>query len=248
MSASSLDFSGLDKYGFERKPVGIKFMITKPKGIERVNKNLSMCEMLREAQDSEPFYFGEEDLKCFEAMILGMKEPEPILVSGLLGGFDGLFKDNSACRRMYPNMPRFLKGSVQYVAFASIDKMNFDPDVVVLTADMTQAPTIMRARSYSTGDCFTSKATPVLSCAWMFVYPVISGEMNFYITGMGMGMHEMNIFPPGLFLISIPSNLLPMMMENIKHIPLEVSVPAGGIKHRERVDALAEELREMIRE
>ena len=175
-----------------------------------------------------------------------MKDPEPILVSGLLGGHDGLFKDNSACRRMYNNMPRMLKGSVQYVAFSSIDQMNFDPDVVVITADMTQAPAIMRARSYSTGDCFTSKATPVLSCAWMFVYPVISGEMNFYITGMGMGMHEMNIFPPGLFLISIPTNQLQMMMDNLQHIPLEVTAPAGGIKHRERVDALVEELRAQI--
>ena len=45
-------------------------MITKPEGIERVSKNLSMCEMLREAQISEPFYTGEKDLKCFEAMIL----------------------------------------------------------------------------------------------------------------------------------------------------------------------------------
>ncbi len=108
------------------------------------------------------------------------------------------------------------KGSVQYVAFAPVDKLTFDPDVLVITADITQAQTLLRSINYSTGQPFVSKATPVVACSWIYVYPVVSGELNYFITGLGLGMQALNIFPPGLFLISVPFQLIPTMLENLK--------------------------------
>jgi uncharacterized protein (DUF169 family) len=246
MSARTRDYSVLDKFGFERKPVGIKFMIERPKGIKRLDKELNFCEMLHEAQSSEPFYVSPEDWVCvgIEQMILGMSEPEPVLVSGLFGGDAGLFKDESACRAMYQSLPQLPKNSVQYVAFAPTDKMNFDPDVLVVTANILQAQTILRSVNYSTGQPFTSKATPVIACAWIYVYPVVSGEMNYFVTGLGMGMQAMNIFPPGLFLISVPFQKLPIMLENLKEMSYDPNPPPppGGPAHRKFVNKLKADL------
>ena len=50
------NFSVLDKFGFERKPVGVKFFITRPRGIKRIEKELNFCEMLKEAQEGSAFY------------------------------------------------------------------------------------------------------------------------------------------------------------------------------------------------
>jgi uncharacterized protein (DUF169 family) len=252
MTTKVRDYSVLDKFKFERKPVGVKFLITKPTGIKRLTKELNMCEMIKEAQGGNAFYVGEKDLVCvgIEQVILGMQDPEPVLVSGFFGGEDALFKEANACRAMYKILPSLPKGSVKYVAFAPIDKLTFDPDVLIITANTTQAQTILRSVNYSTGEPFVSKATPVVACSWIYVYPVISGQLNYYITGLGMGMQALNIFPPGLFLISIPFQQLTTALENLAAMSYNPNPPPGpgGPAHRKRVNKLKADLKRKIKE
>jgi uncharacterized protein (DUF169 family) len=252
MSPKKRDYSVLERFDFERKPVGVKYLLSRPKGIPKIARDLNSCEMLKEAQENDAFYVGPEDWRCVgvEQMILGMKDPEPILVSGMVGGEEGLFKEANACRAMYQYLPRLPKGSVRYVAMAPLDKMTFDPDVLVITANIDQAQTLVRSINYSTGAPFTSKATPVVACSWIYVYPVISGELNYYITGLGLGMQALNIFPPGLFLISVPFQLIPTMLENLGDMPArDASTPGvGGEAHRKRVNQLMAEMRKKIEE
>jgi len=252
MSPVSRDYSVLDKFKFERKPVGVQFTAVKPKGIKHIAKELSFCEMPKEAQEGNAFYVGPDDWVCVgvEQMILGMEDVETLLVSGMLGGEDKLFASASACRSMYQHLPHLPKNSVQYVVFAPLDKLTFDPDVLIITADINQAPTILRSITYSTGEPFVSKALPVVACAWMFIYPVVSGELNYYITGMGLGMHELDIYPPGLFLISVPFQRIPTMLENLKEMEYDPNPPPGpgGPVHRKRVNKLMEDLRKKIKE
>ena len=224
--------------------------------IDKLDKTMALCEMIKEAQENDAFYVGPEDWVCVgvEQMILGMKDPEPVLISGMLGGDEGLYKAANACRAMYQYLPRMPKGSVQYVAFAPVDKLSFDPDVIVITANINQAQTLVRSINYSTGEPFVSKATPVVACSWIFVYPVISGELNYYVTGLGLGMQAMNIFPPGLFLISVPWQKLPTMLENLQEMltdydPNVAPPPSpGGAVHRKRVNKLIEDLKKRIKE
>ena len=252
MAAKLQDFSVLDKFNFERKPVGVKFLITRPKGIKRLGKELNFCEMIKEAQEGNAFYVGPEDWVCVgvEQVILGMKDPEPLLVSGMFGGEEGLFKGANACRAMYDILPHMPKGSVQYVAFAPADKLTFDPDVLVITADNNQAQTLLRSVNYSNGQPFVSKATPVVACAWIYVYPVVSGELNYLVTGLGLGMQALNIFPPGLFLISVPFQRIPTMLENLKEMGYRPSTApgVGGPAHRKRVNKMMADMRKKIAE
>ena len=246
------DFSVLDKFGFERKPVGVMFSITRPEGIKRLEKELNFCEMLKEAQEGNPFYVAPEDWVCvgIEQMILGMKDAEPLLVSGMLGGEEGLFKGANACRAMYDYLPRMQKGSVKYVTFAPVDKLTFDPDLLVITADINQAQTILRSVNYSTGKPFVSMTTPVVACAWIYIYPIVSGELNYIVTGLGLGMQALNIFPPGLFLISVPFQRIPTMLENLKEMPYSPTMAPGpgGPAHRKRVNAMMADMRKRIEE
>ncbi len=241
------DYGVFDKFHFERKPVGIKFLPTRVEGIERLAKSLNFCEMVREAQTSPPFYAEREDFHCVEPMLLGMEDPEPILVSGLFGGKEHLFKEARACRAMYQYLPRMLKGSVNYVAFSSADRLLFDPDVLVLTATIPQAQTLLRSIGYSTGEMFVSRLTPVVACSWLYIYPVMSGEMNYAVTGLSLGMSALDVFPPGLILISVPWTKLPTMIENLKDMSVGRSTPPpGGDEHRKRTSKLMEDLRREI--
>jgi uncharacterized protein (DUF169 family) len=257
MTLSAKDFSILDKMNLERKPVGVKFLAAKPEKIAHLSKTLNMCEMLKEAQTSQPFYATKGDWACVEPMLLGYEDPEPILVSGLFGGKEGLFQDNRACREMYNYLPYMKKGSVHSVAFASIDKMPYDPDVLVIMADVSQAQTILRSVNYSTGEPITAKFTPVCMCAWMFNYPVLSGEINFNVTGLGLGMQALQIFPPGIFIISVPWVKIPTMLNNLKDMgvgsaPRKAKTPAPatgtiGDAHRKRVNKMMVDLRKEIK-
>ena len=53
--------------------------------------------------------------------------------------------------------------------------------------------------------------------------------MNYTITGLGAGMEAAKPLPAGLFLISVPRNLLPTMMENLPDlISMEQNTKISG--------------------
>ena len=217
MESTPRDYSAFDRLKLERKPVGVKFLPARPERINRIETKLAFCEMFWEAQQGEPFYVQKEDFLCVEPLLLGMDDPEPVLVSGFAGGSAGLFKETRANRKLYQYVPKMLKVSVNFVAFSPVDRLTFDPDVLVITANVSQARTILRAEGYSTGEKWSSQGTPVMACSWLYIYPVVSGKINFTITGLSLGMEAINApIPEGMFIISIPWNLLATVMENLK--------------------------------
>ena len=194
MKPFQIDMSIFLEFSFERKPVGIKFLLNKPDGIERLDKSLTFCQMFKEAQDNIPFYAMKENFACVGPMLLGMRDPDPIALSGQIGASDGIYKEARANRRIYQHLPRLDKDTVRYVAFSSVDKLYFDPDVLIVTANPSQAEILLRAICYSTGRILTTKTTPAVICSWLFVYPYVSGESNYSITGLGFGMKARKVF------------------------------------------------------
>ena len=69
MSSNTLDYSVFDRFNFERKPVGVKFLPIRPEGIERAKKKVALCEMFNEALSSGPFYVQKEDFICVETQV-----------------------------------------------------------------------------------------------------------------------------------------------------------------------------------
>jgi len=216
MKSIPRDYSIFQKFDFERKPVGIKYMLNKPDGIEHLDKELALCEMFKEAHGRNPFYVTEENFACLGAMVLGMRASEPIFESGEVGAKEGLYKEARANKRIYQYISKLPRDTVRYVAFSPIDQLSFDPDILIITANVSQAEILMRSLSYSTGKMLTARTTPVIMCSWLFVYPYLSGEMNYSISGLGSGMKARKVLPEGLMLISIPFDLLPMMTENLQ--------------------------------
>ena len=112
MKPVTQDYSIFEKFNFERKPVGIKYLPYKPEGINRINKSLYFCQMFKEAQTSDPFYVQHEDFHCTEPLTLGMADPDPVLLSGLVGETDDLYQELRANQKIYQLVPRMLKGTV----------------------------------------------------------------------------------------------------------------------------------------
>jgi uncharacterized protein (DUF169 family) len=234
MGSTRQDYSVFGKFNFERNPVGIKFLINKPDGLEQTDKVMPICRMFMETQKSSPFYAGKNNFSCVDRVLLGMMDPDPTMESGQIGFKEKIYQEARANSRIYDYVCKIPKGTVRYVAFSSIDKLNFDPDLLIIIAKPSDAEILFRALSYSTGKPLTSKITPVLSCAWIIVYPYITGELNYTVTGIGYGISMQKILPEGLFLISVPYDLIPMLINNLNE--MEWVLPMTVLSEEERIE------------
>jgi len=219
-------------------------MFFKPEGIEPIDKKLPACEMLKEAQQrGTPFYFTKENEDCLGKVPLGMEEMPPWGECGEFGPEFEIYQEPRANFRIHQDLPKFPKGTVNYVAVSSLDKLTFEPDLLILMATPSQAEIVLRAMSYSTGEIWESKTTGVLVCAWLYVYPYQSGKVNHTVTGMSFGMKAREVFPEGWILISIPYNWIPIITQNLKEMKwILPSYTDGREKYLKRRDSLITKL------
>ena len=218
------DLSIFERFQFEKQPVGVKFLYREPPGIVKIKKPMAICEMIREAQQTEePFFMTAADEDCFGAVTLGMRQMPPFAEAGMVGEGLGIFREPRANARVYNYIPKLNSGIVNYVAFAPLGHLNFDPDLLLVTATIRQAEILMRAMDHLSGGPRESKTTGVFGCAWLFTYPYQTGKINFTITGLAYGAKSKQVFPEGLMLFSIPFDWIPVLLHNLKEIKWEMS-------------------------
>ncbi|MEM3703483.1 MAG: DUF169 domain-containing protein [Candidatus Bathyarchaeia archaeon] len=216
---SKADMAIFNKLDLDRVPVGIKFLYSEPEGLEKLEKKLRLCAMVGEAQKRrKPFYIDKENESCYGKKVLGMESFPPFAESGQIGYELKIFQEPRANARLYFHAPLLRPNTVNYVAFSPLDKLTFDPDLLMVTANVGQAELILRAMSYSTGEPWVSKHTFVLSCAWLFAYPYISGKVNYVVSGMTSGSKSMKDPPEGQIIISIPYDWIPIIARNLQEM------------------------------
>jgi len=216
------DLSIYGKFDFERPPVGVKFLFKRPEGIEQLelDKSMAFCERIKEAQQREaPFYITKDNIEeCVGKFLLGMEDMAPFAESGQIGTELKIYQEPRVNSRLYRYVPRFERGIVNYVVYSPLDKLTFEPDVLIITANHSQSEIVMRAMSYSTGELYNSKTTNVMGCAWAYIYPYQSGNVNYLVPEMIHGMKARRVFPEGSILISIPYHWIPIITQNLQEM------------------------------
>jgi len=220
MTLTKEDCAILDKFEFDVQPVGVKFLAKRPDTVKRLSENMALCEMLKRAQEGNAFYVDKENHICDAGLyVLGQADaPEPF-ISGEFGAGLRIFEDARSASRLYHYIPKIGKGVVDYVAFSPLSKLLFDPDVLIILSKTSQTEILLRAMSYRTGEMWSSKCSAAIGCAWIFVYPYLSGELNYTTAGLGHGMKRRKLFPEGQQLVSIPFDLLPSILQTLQDMP-----------------------------
>jgi uncharacterized protein (DUF169 family) len=223
------DLSILRKFDFEYAPVGVKFLFGRPEGIEKLDRPAAFCEMVRVAQEKgTPFYFSRDEEDCFGRIVLGMADAPLYAEAGLLGDKFGVYEEPRANERIYQHIPMFTKGTVNYAVFSPVEALTFEPDLLIFLATAHQAEIIMRATSYSTGELWESVKTPVLSCAWLFAHPWLTGKVNHMVTGMAFGSRGKQVFPMGMILISIPWDRIDGIIKSLGRMTWDLPAYSEG--------------------
>jgi uncharacterized protein (DUF169 family) len=229
-------FSILDKFAFDVPPVAVKFLADRPDMPERLGEKMALCEMLKKAQEGTSFFADRENHTCEAGLhVLGQADASGPFVSGKFGAGLRIFEGPRAASRLYGYLPRIGKGVANYIAFSPLNKLAFDPDVLILLAKTSQTEILLRASSYRTGEMWVSRFSPAIGCAWIYAYPYLTGELNYAMTGLGHGMKRRNLFPEGRQLVSIPFDLLPSILQALQDMPwvLPAYEPDGNdfVKH-----------------
>jgi uncharacterized protein (DUF169 family) len=214
------DLAILDKFDFDVPPVAVKFLAKPPDRVERLNERMAFCEMLKKAQEGNVFFVDKESHACEAGLyVLGQADAPGPYISGAFGAGLRIFEEPRSASRLYQYIPRIGKGVVNYVAFSPLSKLPFEPDVLIILANTSQTEILLRAMSYRTGKMWSSKYSAAIGCAWIYVYPYVTGELNFALTGLGHGMRRRKLFPEGHQVMSIPFDLLPSMLQALRDMP-----------------------------
>jgi uncharacterized protein (DUF169 family) len=219
MTLTNEDLATLDEFNFDIQPVGVKFSVKRPDRVDRLGEKMAFCEMLKMAQEGNAFYADAESHTCGAGLyVLGQVDASETFVSGEFGAGLKIFDGTRAASRLYLHLPKIARGVVNYVAFSPLNKLTFEPDVLILLANPNQTEILLRAMSYRTGQMWVSKFAPAIGCAWVYIYPYLTGELNYAATGLGHGMKRRKLFPEGLQLISIPFDLLPSLLQTLQEM------------------------------
>jgi uncharacterized protein (DUF169 family) len=224
------DFEIFEKLEFDIQPVGIKYHPVMPEWINKLAGKMALCEMLKTAQEGEVFYADAENHSCETGpYVLGHKDAEEQLINGEYGAGLEAYKDTHAAAGVYQHIPKMEKSSVHFITFAPLKKLFFEPDVMIFLGDINQTWILMRALTYDSGEVWRSHFSTVMGCAWFFIYPYLSGEVNFISSGLGFGMKRRKLFPDNRHFVCIPQNRLHTIIRSLNEMPWlpEVFKPGG---------------------
>ena len=219
MSLTKKDYDIMNKFEFDRPPIGVKYTFKRPERIDRLGEKMTLCTMLKRAQEGNAFYADKNNITCGH-LPLGMEDYSPLRQSGDFAAALKVVEEPRSGARLYPHIPKIQRGLINYVSFSPLSEFSFDPDVLIfLTKNTSQTQILLRATTYRTGNAWTTKFTNVIGCAWIFVYPYLSGEANYGITGLSHGMGRRKLFPEGLQFVSIPYLMMPSVLQALQDMP-----------------------------
>jgi uncharacterized protein (DUF169 family) len=213
------DSALLEKLNLKIPAIAVRFCLEKPDCEHYQGDKVAFCMYMKYAQDSgKHFYIEAADDACYGKLALGMEDLQPVTASGEAGKDFGVFKTQMPNRLLYKDLPMLPKGTIRYVEYAPAISCDFDPDLLFFLTDIEEADIVMRATSYISGDFWESVSTPVMSCTWMYAYPMISKKVNHITTGLYHGLKRRKAYPAGLRMISVPFNKFPEFFRSLEEM------------------------------
>lgn len=228
MTISHPDFSPLKKLDLKEPAMGVRFDFFRPEGLDMLDMDahMSICEIFRYSQKNDkPLYFSyENDETCVGKLILGMAPMNPMAASGQIGKPLGVFNETRANGHFYQHIRKLDEGTCNFVSFSPVDKMNFNPDLLILTVPPEVGEVVLRAAAYSTGCLYESVCTPVIGCSWFLAYPYRTGKINYIIPRLVHGPHGRELYDdPSTMIISIPYQWIPTVLMSLAELSVELT-------------------------
>jgi uncharacterized protein (DUF169 family) len=172
-----------ERLGLEKSPVAIKFILREediPEGIEKIDENIRHCEMVQKAAQGEMFYATAEEQMCKGgATAIGLMEAPEKIKTGEFYQSLGRFSSLGSAKRTMESIPK-IDPMMKAIIYAPLEKVNFNPDVIVVISSPAQAMRLAQAMVYTRGGRVEASFSGIQSvCADAVAGPFVNNTANF---------------------------------------------------------------------
>ncbi|MEM1565637.1 MAG: DUF169 domain-containing protein [Candidatus Bathyarchaeia archaeon] len=158
----------------------------------------------------------KEDHWCFEPLIAyGLVEPPESYLEGLTS-YPFFISDKEAAARRAREAARLPLGKYVGLSCAPLEKVKFEPDVVLVYCNPGQLRHLLLAIRYKDGYQVSSKFDPIGSCVNSVIPSLLTGEC--YITIPDPGEYERAIACEDEIIFSVPRKRLEDLMLGLWHL------------------------------
>lgn len=216
----------------EREPVGVKFIKDSDK--TAVNKDYDSttktryCQALMRAGSGERIRITSDNISCpASAAAFGLKPLPEMLASGQMLHNMGLFATPEAGKKAMEGMTRLNYGDYSAVMLSSLDKLEMEPDVVVIESKPEHLMWLALASIYETGERLQfDSAIFQATCVDSTVIPFVKGKLN---STLGCyGCRESTNIKDDENLIGIPYSKLANIIKNLEQLAEKPMKKARG--------------------
>ncbi len=191
MAEGSCDVEGYDmvsnelkeRLGLDKSPVAIKFFLREediPEGIKKIDENIRHCEMVQKAAQGEMFYATSQEQMCKGgASAIGLMEAPEKMKTGEFYQSLGRFSSLGSAKRTMDSIPK-IDPIMKAIIYAPLEKIKFDPDVIVVICKPAQAMRLAQAMIYTKGGRVEASFSGIQSiCADAVAGPFVNNTANF---------------------------------------------------------------------
>lgn len=211
-----------DILNLEREPVGVKFikandLTTLKDTYDSVTKT-RYCQALMRAGNGDKIMVTAENISCpASAAAFGLKPLPDALSTGKMLHNMGLFASMEAGANAMAGMTRLEQGDFHALLLAPLDKIEVEPDVVVVESKPEHLMWISLASIYETGErlVFDSAIFQAI-CVDSTVKPFVTGKIN--ATLGCYGCRDATNIKDEENLIGIPYPAFGQIVNNLKHL------------------------------
>jgi uncharacterized protein (DUF169 family) len=168
--------------GLEKSPVAIKLVLREedlPDNLDKIDSKMRHCEMVQKASHGDSFYATSEDQMCKGgAAAIGADEAPEKLKTGEFYYELGRFSSIGAAKRTLDSIPK-IDLRTYATAYSPLEKVNFDPDVILIICNPAQAMKLAQALVYTLGGRVEADFSGIQSfCADAVAGPFMRKQAN----------------------------------------------------------------------
>jgi uncharacterized protein (DUF169 family) len=197
----------------EGSPVAINFITEKdhlPEGVPALEEKVTHCQMVNMARkEGKIFYSVNENHTCMGgSWALGLREITHTLKNGEFYYKLGKYDSWAACKRTILNIPHVESNATYAIVYAPLEKVPFDPTVVLLVTKPKAMLKLAQGNLYRLGGRITCNFAGIQSvCADASAQVYLTGKINF---SLGCdGSRKLSGIEEGEMVMGIPAEMLP---------------------------------------
>ncbi len=197
--------------GLEGSPVAAAILPQPPDGLKEWRRKATVCMMLQSARRGSAFYCPGDSIFCSGRAHLGIAEPPVQDLEDFLVRGEKLVGSRAAAHKMLDLAKKRTPKLGEYLALSPLEKVGFNPDVILFVGTPLQVSRIIFLDAFETGEIDTVHGEPL--CSGVIATPITTGKIG--VSFIDMTSRQFGKYKPEEMVIGVPAERLPRIVNSI---------------------------------